>query len=128
MFFCKTITIPAQTYDIAPYSERLKIGQGIIRKLWIRWRYGSGNLCGVRIKYAEFQYWPLTMTAWIPSSIHPLEFDEQFPITTEPYELKVECYNNDDVYTHDLWIACLVVKEAIPEELMSIVEYMRSRR
>lgn len=108
MLYSKVVTVPAQTVMAVPQIETLKVTNGIIRHIWVRWRYGSGNLCGVRLRCEGFVHWPLTLGEWFPSTPYPLEFDESFPVETEPYQVLVEAYNLDDVYTHDVWIAVLV--------------------
>lgn len=111
MFYSKVIAIPAQTYPEAPIKGTLTIAEGTIRRLWIRWRYGIGNLGGARLQYASFVYWPLSLGEWFPSSDFPIEFEENFLVETEPHELEVLAYNEDDVYPHELFVACLVLRE-----------------
>lgn len=127
MHYTKGLTIPSETSEDSPIRTTLVLTEGVIRKLWVRWRWGSANLCGVRILYHEFQYWPLTLLEWYPSSVHPLEFTEEFPIGSEPYELTIEAYNDDDTFPHNVWVAVELRRERIAPELREFFEYFGRR-
>jgi len=126
MLYAVEVEIPAQTSTTTPQVTTLALTEGVIKRIWLRWRFGAGNLCGVRLFYASFQYWPLTMGQWFPSTVYPLEFEERFPVQREPYTLKIETFNNDDIFSHTLWVAVLVMREEVPQELVQLMEYMRS--
>lgn len=115
MFFSAALAIPASTLESGPVRKTFKITAGLITRVWVRWRYGSANLCGVRIKRGEFQYWPLSIGSWFPSSPQGLEFAERHWVLTGAYELTVEGYNKDDTFEHTVWVAfeMLSVEEAV---------------
>jgi len=75
-----------------------------VRHVWIMWRWGVGNLGGVRMKYQEFQFWPMTGAVWFPSSQAALDFEERLVVRAAPLVLVIEGYNLDDTYSHDVWV------------------------
>lgn len=111
MLFSASIEIPASTTAADPLRTTIPITGGVLRRVWVRWRWGIGNLGGCRILYREFQHWPLSLGQWFPASPDPLEFEENFAISTDPSVLVVESYNLDDSYEHTLWVAFNVLRE-----------------
>ena len=100
MFFVKTLTIPANTTALQPVRVTFPVCRGLISHVWVRWYWGSGNLCGARMLYQEFQHWPLSIGGWFPSSPYPLDFAEDVVLDSDPYLLTIEGYNLDDTYPH----------------------------
>lgn len=111
MLFSKSISVPLSTTAASPQRTTVELTAGILRRVWIRWRWGIGNLGGCRILYHEFQYWPLAPTQWFPSSEFPLEFEESFEISGDPSVVVVIAYNTDDSYAHTLWVAFEIERE-----------------
>lgn len=111
MIFSKDITIPANTTKESPLRVRIPISEGVVRHVWIRWRWGSANLCGARILYQEFQIWPLSLTQWFISQLDSLDFDEEFSVDGIPHEFVAELYNLDDTYPHNVWVGFSVLRE-----------------
>lgn len=110
MFFPQTIPIPLDTKPGDPLRTRVVATAGILKHIWIRWRWGIGNLGGCRILYREFQHWPLSLGEWFPSSDASLDFEVDMEITGDPAEFVVESYNLDDSYRHTLWVAFNVLR------------------
>jgi len=110
VFYSRELTIPPQTTVEAPYVQTLALARGVIAQLWVRWYYGSGNLCGVRFKLNEFAYWPMTLGEWIPSSVYPLAIPENYTLQVQPMTLRIEAFNLDDVFAHGLWVAVAVLR------------------
>ena len=128
MLYSKLVTIPAQTLAANPYCSNLDLTEGVITRVWVRWRFGSGNLCGLQLRYASFAYWPLTLGEWFPSTVHPLEFSEHYPLTTAPFSIDIVGYNQDDVYAHTVWVAVLVERPVSVPGLTQLLEYLAVER
>jgi len=105
MLYSKDLLIPSGTQEDTPVRAVLPVCEGIVSRVWVRWRWGPGNLCGVRAYYAEFQHWPMSPGEWFPSTTHDLVFDDALPLLFEPLQLVIEGYNLDDVYPHRVWMA-----------------------
>lgn len=124
MLFAKSIVIPANTTKANRLVTHFPICDGVIKRVWVRWRWGSGNLCGCRILYESFQVWPLSMTEWFVSIVQDLVFDEDFEIDDVPHTLRVEAYNDDDTFPHTLWIAVSVLRPGKSSRLSDFMEFM----
>lgn len=124
MIFARQILIPANTQLDDPLITTIPISLGTLRHVWVRWRWGSGNLCGCRILYASFQMWPLTMTDWFVSTPYPLDFEDDLPIDDVPTDLVVEAYNIDDTFEHRLWVAVSILRSPAALSLDAIASYI----
>ena len=127
MFYSASLTIPANTTILSPTRVLLPVSSGIVRRVWVRWRWGSANLCGVRMLYQEFQHWPLSGSEWFPSSPIPLDFADALPVAQEPLELAIEGYNLDDTYPHTVWVAFEILRERGDPILLAILNELRGR-
>ena len=111
MLVSTELTVPANTTKGAPFVDTLQLGYGVLRKCWVRWRYGVGDLAGCRISYHSIQIYPHTLNQWLPSFRESLEWDEYHLLDVHPYEFRIDAYNEDDSYEHKLWVAFLVIRE-----------------
>lgn len=125
MLYSKEIEIAAQTAIETPQRNILTVSKGMIKRVWIRWRWGSGGLCGARILHAEFQFVPLTPREWIPSNVHPFTTPERKMIEDVPTELVIESYNLDDVFPHKVWVAVEIEREEKAGLLERLLEFAR---
>ena len=111
MFFCREIVVPSGIDKENPLRETLLVSYGFLCRVAIRWRYGSSYLCGLRIKYHEFQICPLSLDEWIVSMPDLLSYEENIAIDSQPYELTIELYNSDDTFEHRVWIGLIISRE-----------------
>lgn len=123
MFYSKEITISPQTEEKSPQRNTLTISLGVIKQIWVRWRWGSGGLCGARILHAEFQFIPLTPGEWIPSNVHPFTTPERYHVKDMPTELVIESYNLDEVYEHKVWVAVEIEREEKSGIVQRLLEF-----
>lgn len=121
MLFSKSITIPPNTTKANVLVTTFPICEGVIKRVWVRWRWGSGNLCGCRILYESFQVWPLSMTEWFVSNTQDMAFDENFLINDVPHVFRIESYNLDDTFPHTLWIAVSILRMIEPFQMAEVI-------
>ncbi len=111
MLYSYDLSIPAGTSQIAPYTARIPLTRGYIRHVWLRWRWGVGNLAGFRLSYNGRALYPINLSSFIPSFHDSIEFSDEVSLSEEPYELYLEAYNLDDTYDHSLWIGLLIDRQ-----------------
>ena len=111
MLYSKEIIIPANTTKDNPFSANLPVVNGIVKRVWVRWRWGSANLCGCKILRGAFQLWPTALGQWFPSTTFDTTFEERYTVDAEPMHFMVMGYNLDDTFPHTLWVATLVLRE-----------------
>ena len=126
MLYSIEIAIPANTPKETPLSSLLPIVGGVVKRVWVRWRWGSANLCGCRVSRWGSQMWPRTLREWFPSSPHDTTFEEAYLVSDEPLEFVIESYNLDDTYPHTVWVAVLVLQPVVSENIARFLEYINS--
>lgn len=127
MLYTQDLLIPKLTTNKAPLRVTFKVTKGTVRRVWVRWRWGSANLCGARMLYHEFQHWPHAIGRWFPSTTHDLVFSSEVELRNEPFEIALEGYNEDDTYPHRVWVAFEIHREVIPRALAAFFDYFARR-
>jgi len=124
MIYSQEIIIPANTLAGLSLSRQLDIVEGVITRVWVRWRWGSANLCGAAIYRAGFQVWPTTGSEWFPSAIQDTEFAEDYEVTDEPMHFIIRGYNLDDTYPHTLWVGMSVLRPRTDSRVADLMAYL----
>jgi len=104
MIYVCELRIPANTLETAPARSSYPITAGAITKFALHWPWGAGNLAGVRALHNEFQYWPLSVSAWFNSTRRDLDFAEQHLVTSDDASIELEGYNLDDTFAHTVTV------------------------
>jgi len=102
-------------------TDQVDVVEGVVRKVWVRWHWGPGNLCGVRIYRGGFQLWPTTLGAWFGSSVQETVFEGAYELRDEPLHFVIEGYNLDDTYDHEVWLGFEVLRESRDSRLLELV-------
>ena len=105
MIYSVELEIPAETTKLAAVEIDLRANLGTISQVWVRWRWGSGNLCGVTISREGVQLWPTTGTEWFPSNVQEMTWQESYQVDDYPLDFQIRGYNTDDSFPHTVWIA-----------------------
>jgi hypothetical protein len=127
MLFSREILVPPATPRDAPLRELVDITNGVIRRVWIRWRRGVGWLGGCQLWQGGVQRWPLTLGEFFPSFHEPIEFETWHPVLTEPYTLEIRAFNLDDTYSHRLWVAVLMERAEVTREAQEFISWITRR-
>ena len=124
MIYSQEIVIPANTLLAVPSERQLDGVEGGVKRVWVRWRWGSGNLCGAAIYRAGFQVWPTTGNQWFPSSTLDTEFAEDYDVSDEPLHFIIRAYNLDDTYAHTLWVGVSVMRGTMVGKLYDLLRIL----
>ncbi len=124
MNFFFRITIPKETSKEQPYEEKLKISCGVIRnvKIWVL--PGHAGLAGLRVYFHESQLYPLNRGGYYLGDNMAIEFEDNYLIGIEPYQLKASGYNEDIRYNHAFLLSLSILREG-PEATGEAVEFNR---
>lgn len=124
MIYCKEIVIPSGTAMKFPLRSQVDVVEGVVKRVWVRWRWGAADLAGCAIFRGGFQLWPTTLGEWFHSSEHETVFDEQYLVDDEPLHFIVKAYNEDDTFPHKLWIGFSVIRPRYTQGLMEFMEFL----
>ena len=126
MLFSQRIAIPANTTKLAPVRIMIPACEGTITKVIVRWRWGSGNLCGARVLYSEYQVWPRSKDQWFVSNTQDIEFDENLEVTDHPHFFALEGYNEDDSFPHTVEVAINILRKSDGGTLGAFLEFLET--
>lgn len=96
-----SIVIPANTPQISPHTERLRLTYGVITKIIITIPPGHMGLANLQLLYHEFQMYPLNPGAAYHGARVQIVFEERQAIFVTPYEFKARGWNTDDTNEHE---------------------------
>lgn len=102
MIYEKTITTPANTTSSSPQVTALQIERGIIQELFIVFPPGPSGLLHLQIKYHESIIFPKTLGDFRGDNLPLLFHNVGYPCYTEPLELALVTWNDDDTFEHDV--------------------------
>lgn len=117
MLFWGSTSIPANTPVSTPLEYKIKITKGTVSKISVYFPWGCAGLCGVQILHYTWQLLPLSRTEYLIGNDLWLEFDYDYLVDTEPYEVIVRAYNNDDTYLHTPLVAVEMLSSEMSNNL-----------
>jgi len=124
MLYSKVVSILANTLPTAPLIVRCPVCEGVITRIWVRWRWGSGNLCGCRLVYEGSQQWPRNLDEWFISNVQDTVFATEFVVDDVPHHVNVYAYNLDDSFPHTLWVAFEIMRGRISTKLLQFLQFI----
>ena len=124
MIYSVELEIPAQTTKLLAVEATLAVNIGTVSQAWVRWRWGSGNLCGVAISREGVQLWPTSGDQWFPSNVTEMTWQEKYEILDHPLDFVVKAYNEDDSFPHTVWVAVNVQTPAESSDVSRFVQLL----
>ncbi len=116
MWYEVEVTCPANSQGIIDVETRIAVTHGVITHVSYRPRPGHNGLCHTRMFYHDLQIWPVDRGQDLHGDTFPIERGGYCEIFSEPYEVVLRSYNEDDTYQHtfDLGFALLPEQVAAP--------------
>lgn len=124
MIYSVELTIPANTTTASPAEADLAVAWGVVTQLWVRWRWGPGNLCGVKVLRENLQVWPSSGGKWFPSTPGEMTWQDYYNVGDVPFFFTVQGYNLDDTFPHTVYVAVNLQRPSISESLKAFLEYL----
>jgi hypothetical protein len=111
MHFFFDVSVSANTAAVLPHTERLTLSSGVITKVTIVIPSGHFGLAHLQLTYHSAQLYPLSRGEDYHGDNLRIEFEDYFPITVLPAELKAIAWNDDDTYAHSFLVGFAVLRE-----------------
>jgi len=129
MFYSKAITVAANTTKANASETIMKLTHGIITRVSFRPRPGHVGLCHCQVFYHEHQLFPTNPDDDLHGDSWPIEWNEFGELFSEPHDLKIRAWNDDDTYAHtfDISFALLPKWVAIPYAFTKAVSDILSK-
>ncbi|MBA7572236.1 hypothetical protein ES708_14012 [subsurface metagenome] len=134
MLFQAAITIPKNTTKANPEKVTLKLAHGIITKFMVRPRPGHAALGHCVIYHFSHQIAPSAENMDFHGDTFPIDWEDYYEFYQEPYELRLEGWNEDDTYPHtfDVFVAILprkaIIALAIVDAIKGILGMLSPKR
>lgn len=111
MLYSLQLTVEPLIPITTPSSETLKVTKGKVNKITVLFPPGCCTLVGVWFEYHTVQILPWARNKQLFGAGNMLEFSLSIPIDTEPYEVIVYGYSEDDTFDHTVYITVNVIDE-----------------
>jgi hypothetical protein len=109
----RAIIIPANTSIAIPLITDVTMFSGVVTKLEILYPYGCAGLVGISFWIAEHQVNPNEINTWeIGNDLNKIR-NTNIDLTSEPYRLRIKCYNLDELYPHTLQVTITINESVI---------------
>ncbi len=125
MIFSGKQTIPANTAVTAPLRYVIAIDIGTIKTISVHFPYGCAGLVGVRVLYASWQIWPISLNEWLIGNDLILTYSCDYVVETEPKDVIIEAYNLDDTFDHTPEFIIETFRPTISQKLASFLETVK---
>jgi hypothetical protein len=113
------IVSPANTPATDPSQGEIHVINGVITKFNLMFPPGSAGLLKVQVFWREFQVWPTTPGQYFYGDNYVFDFPENFPVSEQPFVLRIEAYNEDELYSHSA-----ILRLGMTTQLGSLQEYI----
>ncbi len=125
--FFHYLTIPKSTTQVSYLSYNLDLPIGRINRVWVESPRGCSGLAGLQVFHGVQQIFPLPAGVWFRSDNSVLSFALTHDMTYEPFQLQLRGYNDDDTYSHTLWISFEMSgqQKDLPPQLQGLINYLK---
>lgn len=122
MLYVVSISIPPNTPKDKPIEKEIKIFEKWVEDITIYFPPGHVCLTGVALFYGTDQIFPNEEQEWVKGNDIPIKGYLHFRAPEKPLRLKVKAYNEDDTYTHTVYVYINTSDISLDEVNKSIVE------
>jgi hypothetical protein len=101
VLFHYTGHVPANTTELVPFHEKMKLLRGMIIE-WIPFEPEEcADLVKFWVEYHGFQLFPFNRNEWAYGYFIPVRIEDEIEFNIAPYELDFFAINEDDSYEHE---------------------------
>lgn len=115
MLYSKEVIIPPNTAKADYQEDTLGLTKGIITRIAVFFPWGCAGLVYVQIIRRTWQIFPLSREEWLNGNDRAFDFKTNIELSSEPFEIIIRSYNEDDTYLHRPIVSVEMIKGTIPE-------------
>lgn len=120
LFYVWDITVPADTAELNPIYQKLKLSAGIITNINIKFPDGCNGMVKVRILRWTFQLVPLSNGEWVTGNGETVPTETSYELLEVPFELEFQACSPSTSYPHKITIRIEVSPTATLSDLQII--------
>ncbi len=114
MFYDFAVTVPANTPELIPKTQEMKLTAGVIQKVSILFPPGPHGMVKLKLMEGGHQFLPTNPDGYFASDDEVLNIDEFYGLESAPYTLKAIAYSPDTTYNHTLRVRIGILR---PEDV-----------
>jgi len=118
------IAVPAQTPELTPLETRIGVTSGLCREQWFMFPDGLYGLTHLQVWHHGWQVWPWTGLTSFHWNNYVYHTQDSYPLTAEPYEFVVKCWNDDDSYLHHVTVALVIDPLPPSSEMAELSQFL----
>lgn len=111
MYSYTDVVIPPGTLESEPVKQTIKLSKGLIDYIEVAFPYGCCRLAHIQVFYHTVQILPLNHDNDLAYDDYVFKVNMQYPIKTEPYDVEVFAWNDDDTFPHEINIGVNVIQD-----------------
>jgi len=115
MIYIYPINIPKNTPKNNPKKTFVKLTKGVMNEMRVQVYKGALGLVGVRVKWNEDVFFPMTPETYFTPLKMVNVFSENRPLEIPPYNFMIETYNLDEYFDHELTMIFSIIPLRIEE-------------
>lgn len=108
--------LPISGSENTPQKHTLKVPAGILDTIEVGFPLGCERLARLKIFYHTMQILPYNLDSSLGFDDYIIKVSMNLPLDTEPFELELLGWNEDDLFEHTLSIAVNVIETGKAKE------------
>lgn len=112
MFRSAKVDIPPNTTEAAPVTEIIALRHGVITEWFVGFPDGCADLVHVAVYEHEHRILPRDEDQDLFWNDYVFRIREHWLLEDEPYRIEVRAWNEDDSYTHSVFVGVTVIPVA----------------
>ena len=110
MLFKQYLSIPPNTPMLTPVKAQLSVLKGTITQWLIYSDPEAADLLHFKCSYHGSQLIPFRGGEWVEGFLQPITLTENIELSSPPFVIDVEGYNEDDTFRHEFYMHINIVK------------------
>ena len=110
MFYSEEIIVPANTSKESYQVTTMKLTKGVVSRVSVFFPWGCAGLVFAQIVRKTWQVFPLSRGQWISANDRTIDFGTSIDVLSDPHDIIVRSYNEDDTYNHTITVSFQMVK------------------
>ena len=113
MVYNFNIEVPQDGSVATSQATRLKLTAGVIHQVEVYFPAGCAGLVHCHINDGLYQVWPSNPDDNMFGDDSLFSFEEDYELDTDPYELTVYAWNEDDTYNHTIRVSLGILPRSV---------------
>ena len=124
MLYSKHITLSSGGTEATASSENFTINKGLIYRAWLIFPKGCAGLVKARVHHHGHPIIPVNKSDYMVGENYVFEIPLFFEVTSQPYRVTFEGWNEDDTYDHTIQVVFSIIPKWIAYPYIMLTQIM----